>query len=135
MATNTKRENPDHVENSELEVMRAKIKKLEAKVEELQRINNGQVDHHEDQKNDVVDFLFVFMNNNGFKRIADKILSFLDCKSFVQCRLVCRSWKNFIDNEWSMLQRQIFHLKRHVDINSIRPLFWSIDDYWWFLHR
>ena len=30
-----------------------------------------------------------------------------------QCRLVCRSWKDFIDNEWSMLQRQIFHLTRH----------------------
>ena len=70
------------MENSELEVMRAKIKKLEAKVEELQRINNGQVDQHEDQKNDAVDFLLVFMNNNGFKQIAYKILSFLDCKSF-----------------------------------------------------
>ena len=115
MATNTKRGNPDHVENSELEVMRAKIKKLEAKVEELQRINNGQVDHHEDQKNDVVDFLFVFMNNNGFKRIAYKILSFLDCKSFFQCRSVCRSWRDFIDNEWSMLQMQILHLNEGVE--------------------
>ena len=115
MATNAKRERP---ENSELEVMRAKIKKLEATLkanaEELQMIKNGQVDHHEDQKNDVVDFLFVFMNNNGFKQIADKLLSFLDCKSFFQCRLVCRSWKNFIDNEWSMLQMQIFHLKEDV---------------------
>ena len=27
--------------------------------------------------NDVVDFLSVFMNNHGFKRIADKILSYL----------------------------------------------------------
>ena len=112
MATNTKRGNPDHVENSELEVMRAKIKKLEAKVEELQRINNGQVDHHEDQKNDVVDFLLEFMNNNGFKQIAYKILFFLeDCKSFFLCRSVCRSWRDFIDNEWSMLQMQIYHLR------------------------
>ena len=112
MATNAKRERP---ENSELEVMRAKIKKLEATLkanaEELQMIKNGQVDHHEDQKNDVVDFLLVFMNNRGFKRIADTILSFLDTKYFNQCRLVCRSWKNYIDNEWSMLQLQIFHLK------------------------
>ena len=114
MATNTKRDNPDHVENSELEVMRAKIKKLEAKVEELQRINNGQVDHHEDQKNDVVDFLLVFMNNNGFKQIAYKILSSLDCKSFFLCRSVCRSWRDFIDNEWSMLQMQIFHLNEEI---------------------
>ena len=111
MATNAKRERP---ENSELEVMRAKIKKLEAKVEELQRINNGQVDHHEDQKNDVVDFLLVFMNNNGFKQIAYKILSSLDCKSFFLCRSVCRSWRDFIDNEWSMLQMQIFHLNEEI---------------------
>ena len=114
MATNTKRDNPDHVENSELEVMRAKIKKLEAKVEELQRINNGQVDHHEDQKNDVMDFLLVFMNNNGFKQIAYKILSSLDCKSFFLCRSVCRSWRDFIDNEWSMLQMQLFHLNEEI---------------------
>ena len=114
MATNTKRGNPDHVENSELEVMRAKIKKLEAKVEELQRINNGQVDHHEDQKNDVVDFLLEFMNNNGFKQIAYKILSFLDRKSFFLCRSVCRSWRDFIDNEWSMLQMQLFHLNEEI---------------------
>ena len=113
MATNAKRENPkhQHPENSELEVMRAKVRKLEATVKELQVIKEDQVDHHE--AHDVVDILLVFMNNIGFKRIADKIMSFLDCESFVQCRLVCRSWKNFIDNEWSMLQLQIFHLKRH----------------------
>ena len=56
--------------------------------------------------NDVVDFLSVFMNNHGLKRITDKILSYLDCGSFFRCRIVCRLWKNFIDNEfeWSMLQ-------------------------------
>merc|ERR1712122_469071 len=43
----------------------------------------------------------------------DKILSFLDCHSFVKCRLVCRTWKNYIDNEWSMLQLQIFHLTKY----------------------
>jgi len=127
MATNAKRKNPEHSdnpENSELEVMRAKIRKLEktvkAKTEELQMFKNDQVDHHhEAQENEVVDILLVFMNNNGFKRIAYTIFSFLDCNSFVQCRQVCRSWKNFIDNEWSMLQLQIFHLKRHP--NEIEP--------------
>ena len=56
--------------------------------------------------NEVVDFLSVFMNNHGLKRITDKILSYLDCGSFFRCRIVCRLWKNFIDNEfeWSMLQ-------------------------------
>ena len=104
MATNA---NP---EDSELEVLRVKIRILEATViakteellakdEELQMFKND-------------DILSVVMNNTGFKQIADKILSLLDCKSFAQCRLVCRSWKNFIDNEWSMLHQQIFHLKR-----------------------
>jgi len=125
MAANAKRENsehPDQLEHSKLDIMRAKIRKLEATVKanseellmfkhkELQMFKNDQVDHHETQENDVVDFLSVFMNNHGFKRIADKILSFLDCKSFFRCRFVCRSWRDFLDNEWSMLQLQIFHL-------------------------
>ena len=66
MATSAKRKNPEHLElleNSELEVMRAKIRKLEQKNfeleatvkanEELQMIKNDQVDHHEIQENDV----------------------------------------------------------------------------------
>ena len=125
MATNTKRENPDLLENSELEVTRAKIKKLDANVEELQRINHGQVDHCEDQKNDIVDFLLEFMNNNGFRQIAYKILSSLDYKSFFLCRSVCRSWRDFIDNEWSMLQMQIFHLKE-VECEIIEDFQWKI---------
>ena len=131
MATSAKRKNPEHLEpleNSELEVMRAKIRKLEqknfeleaivkanaellnCKDAELQMIKNNQVDHYEHKENDVVDFLSAFMKNPGFKRIADNLLSFLDSKSFNRCRLVCRSWKDFIDNEWSMLQLQIFHV-------------------------
>jgi len=47
MARNAKRENPQHQhpENSELEVMRAKVRKLEATVKELQVIKEDQVDH------------------------------------------------------------------------------------------
>ena len=90
MATNAKRESPErerpelpeHPENSELEVLRAKIRILEATViakteellakdEELQMFKND-------------DILSVVMNNTGFKQIADKILSLLDRKSFVQ---------------------------------------------------
>ena len=134
MATNAKRENPEHQEhlkNSELEGLIVKIRKIEQrnleleatvkaneellmyKDKELQMFKKDEVDveYHGSQENDVVDFLLVFMNNRGFKRIADTILSFLDTKYFNQCRLVCRSWKNYIDNEWSMLQLQIFHLK------------------------
>ena len=134
MATNAKRKNLEHLDPSEVEVMRDKIRKLEAtlditvkakdekekelmaKIEELQLFKNDQVDHENDesQVNEVLDILFVFMDNNGLKGIAFKIFSFLDCNSFVHCRQVCRSWKNFIDNEWPMLQQQIFHLKRHT---------------------
>ena len=64
MGTGAKRKNlehPEHLENSELEVMRAKIRKLEVTVraktedEELRMIQNDQVDHihHETQENDV----------------------------------------------------------------------------------
>ena len=62
MGTGAKRKNlehPEHLENSELEVMRAKIRKLEVTVraktedEELRMIKNDQVDHHEIQENDV----------------------------------------------------------------------------------
>ena len=117
MATNPRRR-LFHSDPSELEVMRDKIRKLEATVKakekelmsELQIFKNDQVDHETDES-----VLLVFMNNNGFKGIAFKIFSFLDCGSFVQCRQVCRSWKNFIDNEWPMLQLQIFHLKRHTN--------------------
>ena len=120
MATNAKRKNLEHLDPSEVDVMRDKIRKLEAtlettvkakdekekelmsKIEELQMFKYDQVDYETDetQANEVLDILFVFMENNGFKGIAFKIFSFLDCGSFVQCRRVCRSWKNFIDNEW-----------------------------------
>ena len=75
---------------------------------------NDQVGHETDKTdetkaNEVVDILLVFMDNNGLKGIAYKIFSFLDGVFLVQCRKVCRSWKNFIDNEWSMLQLQIVH--------------------------
>ena len=139
MATNAKRKNPENQENSELEVMRAKIRKLEQKNFELeatvkaneqllmQMTKKGEVDldHHEVQENDVIDFLSAFMNNPGFKPITDNLLSFLDSKSFIRCREVCRSWKDFLDNEWSMLQLQIFHLKRYETQRDDDP-FWPL---------
>ena len=115
MARKRKAENSETPENTELEVLRSKVRKLEAKLqlqEKSQLVKNEPGNQNDHQ----VDFLSEFMNNHGLKRIADKILSFLDCHSFVKCRLVCRPWKNYIDNEWSMLQLQIFHLSKHPDI-------------------
>ena len=138
MAKRGNPEHPEHLENSELEVMRAKIRKLEESLKEsliknelLQVTKNDQVDHHEELGNGVIDFLSEFMSNHGFKRIADKILSALDCGSFNRCRLVCRPWKNYIDNEWSMLQLQIFHLKRHpgeIDEDG-KPYYQLLNEY------
>jgi len=128
MATDAKRGLPEYLETSMLEVLRAKIKKLELKnlkleakvnmkanAEEFQVISDDQVDHQETQETDVIDFLSTFMSNPGFNRIADNLLSALEFKSFNRCRQVCRTWKNYIDNEWTMLQLQIFHLKRYQE--------------------
>ena len=106
-------------ESSETEALRAKIRKLEetliqkekelmSKDQELQLIKNDQADYEEGYE--VIDML-VFMNNQGLKHIADKMLSFLDRLSFANCRLVSRSWRDYIDGEVPMLHLQIFHLK------------------------
>ena len=146
MAKNVKRKKLTHSDPSELEVMKDKIKKLEAtvkakdakekelmsKIEEFQMFKNNQVGH-ETQGNEVVDILLVFMDNNGLKGIAYKIFSFLDGDSLVQCRKVCRSWKNFIDNEWSMLQLQIVHLKRQPGLiwdDDGKPFSQYADEMW-----
>ena len=42
----------------------------------------------------------LFMTDyNGFASIGHKIITFLDTKTLVNCRSVCKSWKNFIDGE------------------------------------
>ena len=120
MATKRKLENPD---DAELDAVRAKIRELEGTLQslkdrELQLLKNDLVDNRDQEaqvegQQEVIDFLSVFINNQGFKRIADKIFTFLDCNSFVNCRSVCSSWKNYIDNEWSTLQLQIFHLAKY----------------------
>ena len=126
MARKRKAKNSETPENTELEVLRSKVRKLEAKLqlqEKSQLVKNEPGDQDDqDHQVDVIDFLSEFMNNHGLKRVADKILSFLDCHSFVKCRLVCRPWKNYIDNEWSMLQLQIFHLSKHPDIAKTESL-------------
>ena len=105
--------------SSETEALRAKIRELEetliqrekelmSKDQELQLIKNDQADHEEGHE--VIDML-VFMNNQGLKHIADKILSYLDRLSFANCRLVSRSWRDYIDGEVPMLHLQIFHHK------------------------
>ena len=80
MATKRKLENP---EDAELEAVRAKIRQLEGTLQslkdrELQLLKNDLVDNRDQEAQveghqEVIDFLSVFINNQGFKRIADKI--------------------------------------------------------------
>ena len=51
----------------------------------------------------------LFMTDyNGFASIGHKIITFLDTKTMVNCRSVCKLWKNFIDSEKVL----ILHLVR-----------------------
>ena len=109
-------------ESSETEALKAKIRKLEetliqkenelmSKDQELQLIKNDQADH---EGHEVMDIVLVFMNNQGLKHIANKILSFLDRLSFANCRLLSRSWRGFIDDEIPLLHLQISHFKQKI---------------------
>ena len=93
-------------ESSEPEDLRVKVKKLEEK--ELMS-NDIEWQLIEDEGHEVIDFFFIFMSTQCLKHIADKILSFLDRWSFANCRLVSRSWRDYIDGELPMLHLQIFH--------------------------
>ena len=42
------------------------------------------------------------MKNQGLKHLAEKILEHLTLKDLLACRGICRSWKEFIDNEKSL---------------------------------
>ena len=57
------------------------------------------------------DILQAFMTNPGLKHIADKIFSLLDMFSLAECRVVSRTYRDYLDNERSMLQLQIRNFK------------------------
>ena len=60
-------EDSENPENSELEVMREKIRKLEADLAMKEKeLMSYQIDHLGAKENEVVDIILVFMNNNGF---------------------------------------------------------------------
>ena len=43
-----------------------------------------------------VDNFYILINNSGLSHIVDCIFWYLDDKSQLKCRLVCRSWKEYI---------------------------------------
>ena len=48
------------------------------------------------------------MTNPGFYLITKSIVSYLDVKSAMQCRLLNKAWKQIIDQYWWYIQLQIF---------------------------
>jgi len=64
-------------------------------------------------------FMKELIENPGHCHIVRNISSFLDVKSLAQCRLVCHSWRDLIDNDrpWLVFQLQHIHgqEKRFVD--------------------
>ena len=63
------------------------------------------------------DILYEFINNQGLKHIADQILSLLDRWTLANCRLVSRAYRDYLDNERSMLLLQINHFKSYYRFN------------------
>ena len=51
------------------------------------------------------------IKNPGLNGIVNHISSFLDVKSLAQCRLVCHSWRDLIDNDRPWLIFQLEHIQ------------------------
>ena len=79
----------------------------------------GRLDGEAHEENCQFDILHEFMNNEGLKHIADQILSLLDWHSLANCRLVSRAYRDYLDNERSMLQLQIRHFKFYDRFDNV----------------
>ena len=59
------------------------------------------------------------LSNHGLLHVGENILSLLNANNLGQCRLVCTSWRNFIDNyrPWLILQLSYIHTheKSYID--------------------
>ena len=50
----------------------------------------------------------ILMLNSGLKHIPEHILSYLPLEDLLNCRLVCQTWKYFIDDEKNTWKRELF---------------------------
>ena len=59
------------------------------------------------------------IENSGQCQIVRNISSFLDAKSLAQCRLVCQSWRDLIDNDrpWLIFQLEHIHTKEKTFVD------------------
>ena len=55
------------------------------------------------------------VHNPGLKHIALQIFSKLDPKSHVNCRLVSKGWKDCIDNDKCLMQKQLYQYKCQLE--------------------
>ena len=62
------------------------------------------------------------LTNPGLCHIVRNISSFLDPKSLAQCRVVCHSWKNSIDNDrqWLIFQLEHIHKQEKTFIDYLK---------------
>ena len=56
------------------------------------------------------------LENEGLDFIVKNISSFLDAKSLAQCRLVCQSYRNLIDNDRQWLIFQLEHIQKQKNL-------------------
>ena len=59
--------------------------------------------------------------NQGLCHIVENISSYLDPKSLAQCRVVCQSWKDSIDNDrqWLIFQLEHIHKQEKIFIDFL----------------
>ena len=64
-----------------------------------------------------------FLANPGLHNIVRNISSYLDPKSLAQCRVVCQSWKDLIDNDrqWLIYQLEHIHNQEKIFIDYNKP--------------
>ena len=62
------------------------------------------------------------MTNPGFYHITKSIVSYLDVKSVMQCRLLNKAWKQIIDYYWWYIKLQTFQKYPIPFLNRRRSL-------------
>ena len=60
-----------------------------------------------------------FLANPGLYHVVRNISSYLDPKSLAQCRVICHSWKDSIDNDrrWLIFQLKHIHDQEKTFVN------------------
>ena len=70
-------------------------------------------------------FMKELIEKPGLCHLVRNISSFLDVQSLAQCRLVCQSWRDLIDNDqpWLIFQLEHIHTKEKQSKMGIIQIF------------